>query len=207
MSFPLTIGDRVVPDPPSMAALVRSDSGAVSGTVVPGRRPADWVAELVRDGRFEKRLAVGLAAALIQNPEAVTVAEGARLAQALGEPVLATLLRRALDGHDPAVLFAADPGAPGSSVEDALLAAICALADATDPAVRGPLLERLRNAGLRDLEIPLLLRFGDADELRTWLPAVLTEGVGEDHLVLLTAAMAGQDERAAVVREVLAARG
>ncbi|MEQ1565649.1 MAG: hypothetical protein ABMA64_08430 [Myxococcota bacterium] len=207
MSFPLTVGDRVVADPPALAALVRSDCGAASGTVVPGARPAAWVMALVREGRFERRLAIGLAAALIQNPEASTIGEGARLTAALADRVLGPLVVRGLDGHDTALLLEADPGGHGRSVEDSLLAAATAVCDLTDAAVRGPLLERLRNAGLRDLEIPTLLRHGDLDELRRWLPAVLTEAVGDENLVWITAALSEPGERADIVRAALAAAG
>lgn len=206
MSFPLKVADRQIPDPPALAALVRSDCGAASGTVVPGKRPAEWIVDLVRAGAFEARLAVGLAAALVQNPDAATICEGARLAVALADRVLGPLIRRALDGHETVLLLQADPAAPGASVEDTLLAAAVALCDLADPEVRRPLLERLRHAGLRDLELPALLRFGDAEDLRQWLPAVLTEGAGE-HLVLITAVLAEQSDRSEVVRQVLAEQG
>jgi hypothetical protein len=207
MSFPLVLPDRVVPDAPAMAALVRADAGVASGTVVPGKRPAEWVMDLVRAGSFDRRLAIGLAAALIQNPEVATVREGARLAQALGDPVLGPLVRRALDGHDTALLLQSDPGRPGASAEDTLLEAACPLCDLADPEVRRPLLERLRHAGLRSLEAAALLRFGDVEDLEAWLPAVLTEGLAEEHLVLLTAALAEDDARAHVVRRIVSVRG
>src|SRR5687768_2866825 len=86
--FPLPVGDRTVAAPPALATLVRDDCGAESGTVVPGARPNLWIPGLVAEGRLERRLAIGLAAALLQNPEPGTICEGARLAVRLGERVL-----------------------------------------------------------------------------------------------------------------------
>ncbi|MEQ1502538.1 MAG: hypothetical protein ABMB14_09920, partial [Myxococcota bacterium] len=116
MSFPLTVGPHRLADPPALAALVRADAGPVSGAVVAGQRPAEWVCGLVRDGLLDHRLAVGLAAGLIHHPEADTVCEGARLAVALADPVLGGVVSRALDAHDLGLLLAADPAAPDRSV-------------------------------------------------------------------------------------------
>lgn len=204
MPFPLKVGDHDVPDPPSLAALVRRDAGPVSGGVVPGKRPNEWILGLVAEGALEQRLAVGLAAALIQHPAAETVCEGARLAAALGDRVLGAVLLRALDAHDTALLLGADPADPAASVEDALLAAAVALCDLADAGVRGPLLERLRHAGLPQLEVPLLAAFGTAEELRVWLPAVLVEAIGDEGRRALAERAARGDEGAEVVRALLA---
>jgi hypothetical protein len=175
MSFPLQVGSLVIPDPPALAALVRRDASTGGGTVVPGMRPAQWVMELVSRGTLERRLAIGLAAALIQHPEPVTVCEGARLSANLGEGVLGAVVLRALAGHDMALLLQTDPQFPDSSVEDTLLMAATHICPLSDPQIRRPLLERLRNAGLPALEIPVLCGHGDAEDLAFWLPAVLAE--------------------------------
>lgn len=203
MSFPLTLGDRVVADPPSFAMLVREDCGAASGAVVPGMRPSAWIPMLVAEGRLEKRLAIGLAAALVQNPEPATICEGARLAASLGERVLGGVLVRALTAHDTALLMQVDPGGQGASVEDTLLLHAPALAELDDPTIRRTLLERLRNAGLPAVELRILCDHGDAEDLRTWLPAVLTEELGADERAAIERRMARGDDGGAVVRELL----
>lgn len=199
MSFPLSIGDRLVADPASLAALVRDDSGSESGAVVPGKRPCEWVADLVRDGRLERRLAVGLADALLRQPAPSTACEGARLACALEEPTLGSVLIDALKAHDTGLLLGVDPAGAGASVEDTLLRAAAELADLSDADIRREVLQRLRNAGLPDVEIPILLRYGDADELRSWLPAVLTEGLELGDLPHVQARIDRGDEGAAVL--------
>ncbi|MEZ4238459.1 MAG: hypothetical protein R3F59_20365 [Myxococcota bacterium] len=204
MSFPLTVGGREIPDPPSLATLVRMDAGAASGQVVPGKRPAEWVADLVADGALEQRLAVGLAAALIQHPAAETVCEGARLAVALGEPVLGRVILRALDAHDTGLLLGTDPADPAASVEDVLLRGGVALAELSDDAVRGALLERLRHAGLPGLEVAVLARWSTPEELRQWLPAVLAEALTEAGVAALADRLAVGDEGAEVVEHALA---
>lgn len=207
MPFPIRVGDRELPDPPSLAALVRADAGPASGTVVPGQRPNAWIVGLVDAGALERRLAIGLAAALLQHPEAATVCEGARLAERLGERLLGGVIVRALAAHDTALLLQVDPGGAGESVEDTLLRVAPRLADLSDPAVRRPLLERLRHAGLPAIEVPLLCEHGDAEDLRTWLPAVLAEGVGVAELDALGRRLLRDDDGAAVIRELLTAAG
>ena len=202
MAFPLNVGDRTVADPPALATLVRDDCGAVSGTVVAGSRPNQWIPGLVAEGRLERRLAVGLAAALMQNPEPGTVCEGARLAVRLGERVLGGVLIRALTSHDTALLMQVDPGGHGESVEDTLLLLAPTLADLDDAAIRGALLERLRNAGLPALELRILCDHGDAEELRIWLPAVLVEELGDDEVAALRRRLDRGDPGATVVGEL-----
>lgn len=200
MSFPLHVGTLVLHDPPALAALVRRDSGRQSGTVVPGKRPAEWLMDLVGSGALERRLAIGLAAALLQHPESATICEGARLSASLREPVLGGVLVRALDGHDMGLLLQSDPKDPESSVEDTLLAAALATCNLDDPLVRKPLLERLRHAGLPDLEIPALCAHGDPEDLELWLPAALSEGISE----VSERAIADRLRRADAGAEVLA---
>lgn len=202
MPFPLTVGPVTVPDPPALATLVQGECGSAP-VRVPGRRPSRWIPELVASGALERRLAIGLAAALLQNPAASTIAEGARLAVALGEPILGPILVRALVDHDTALLLQVDPGAPGSSVEDTLTEAVEAVANLDDEAVRAPFLEVLRNAGLPEREVRVLARHGSAFELETWLPAVLQEPLPEASRALLEERRARGDEGGAVVARLM----
>jgi hypothetical protein len=204
MPFPLLVGGRTVADPRALALLVQADCG-LAPSVVPGKRPWAWILDLVAAGALEGRLAIGLSAALLQNEAAATIAEGARLAVGLREPLLGPILVRALQSHDTALLLQVDPGGAGSSVEDALLAAVEAVADLRDDAVRASFLEYLRHAGRPDLEVRVLARNGTAFELSTWLPAVLAEPLPDDALAPLRARAAGADEAARVLRELLPA--
>jgi len=185
MSFPLTIGEHVVEDPPALAALVARDAAGPGGSVVVGQRPWEWILALVEQGALPTELAVGLAAALLQQPDAATIAEGARLASALHPSPLDELVVHALGAHDMLVLLQVDPAEPSRSVEDTLLHAAVAVAPLGAADHRAALLERLRNAGLSGLEARVLLTHGELWELRRWLPALRSEGLpsGSEELV------------------------
>lgn len=174
MPFPLTIARRRIADPRSLATLVVGDAEAGGGQVVPGQLPSAWVYALVRAGQLEAPLAVALAAALLRSGRPGAVAAGARLSALLQDPELHQLFVHALDGLDIGVLLTADPCSQGTSVEDALLRAWVAVAPLRDDAVRADLLDRLRRAGLHDLELSVLCSHGSPEELRQWLPAALT---------------------------------
>lgn len=180
MSFPLTVGDHTLATPAALAQLVHADAVGASGTVVRGQRPYQWVFGLVERGSLERRLAIGLTAALIHHPTPETVCEGARLAGTLAERLLAPVIVNALDAHDVGLLLAADPAHPEASVEDALLHAAVLVCDLADPTVRRPLLERIRHAGLVDIEIPALFDHGDVLDFDTWLPAILADEVSDE---------------------------
>ena len=197
MPFPLTLDGHALSDPAALAAFAREECGA-AGPTLP-ERPCDWVPRLVREGALEARLATALAVAFLQHPEAATICEGARLAARLRDPVLGPVLMRALREHDTALLLQPDPGSPERSVEDTLLVTAPQVVDLAVDELRRPLLEALRNAGLRDVEIPALARHGDAADLRQWLPAVLSEPLSDAHRALLVERAAGSDEAAAVV--------
>ncbi len=204
MSFPLEIGGRVLVDPPALAAAVTADAEAGGGTVVPGDPPAVWLMQLVSAGALSPELAVGLSAALLQSLIPAAIAEGARLAVATGDPRLAEITRLALAAKDVGLLFHPDPGAPtGGSVEDALLGAAVALSDLSDGSVRAELLERLRHAGLRDLELTVLATHGTAGEVGRWLPALLAE-VPATSTESLLATFQGRPELAATLAQVRA---
>ncbi|MCB9686407.1 MAG: hypothetical protein H6735_15300 [Alphaproteobacteria bacterium] len=203
MPFPLTFGDRTFADPAGLASFAREE--AIAPTLP--ERPCDWVPGLVRDGALEARLATALSAAFLQHAEAATICEGARLAVRLRDPVLGPILLRALQEHDTALLLQPDPADADRSVEDTLLHAAPAVVDLEDAELRRPLLEALRNAGLPEVEIPVLARHGDATDLRQWLPAVLAEGLSGEHLALLEERASGEDEAAAVVGFLLGRAG
>jgi hypothetical protein len=203
MSFPLMVGARKIADPPALAELARADSGPESGTVIPGKRPAEWIFELVGTGVLPRRMAIALGAALIQYPEPGPICEGARLAHALGDNALGTLILRALEAHDTAVLLASDPADPSGSVEDALVRAAAASCDLEDPALRRSLLEKARNAGLYEVEIPVLATRGSIEELALWLPAVLAEPLAASDLALLGARAAHDDDAGHLVAGLL----
>lgn len=172
MSFPLRIGERLIPGPPALAQLVRADA-ATPGTVFEGQSPRDWVPALIDRKLLTLDLAVGLVAALLQDPSAPTLVECSHLARALGDPRLGDVLLSAVQAHDVGVLLL--PGEDGHSVEDMLLIAAAQLSPATDAEVRGKLLEGLRHAGLPTAELAVLAKAGSAEEVRTWLPALLEE--------------------------------
>lgn len=122
-------------------------------------------------------MAVALVAALLQDPQPAVLVESAHLARALGRRELGQVLVAALEAHDVGVLLVAAPGEAQGSVEDVLLLAAAELADLTDPGVRSGLLERLRLSGLAETELEVLSRAGTPEEVRTWLPAILSESL------------------------------
>lgn len=205
MPFPLTLAGRTISTPPQLASFVISDAQAGGGTVVPGQVPSRWVMDLVRAGQLEEPLAVGLAAALLRTEQPGALTEGARLAGQLKHPRLADMLAAAVSSHDVGLLLHPDPVVAGASVEDALLRAWANVADLARPDVRGSMLERLRNAGLTDVEVRVLGAHGTPEEIRRWLPAVFAEGaprgVGEG---LSTALSRGGEVTTAVLRVLLA---
>lgn len=198
MPFPLPLEDSTCASARDLAAVLASDARS-SAAPRPWERVLAWVAS----GRLARVEAVGLTAAFLQQADAALLCEGARMAARLGEPRLGALALDAVDGHDPAVLLGADPLDPSRSAEDALLAAAAVAIDPTDAALRGRLLERLRHAGLPEIEAPLLLAHGSAEEIARWLPAVLAEGLSDTHRTLALARIARGDPGARAVRAAL----
>lgn len=190
MPFPITVGEHTWADGPALLAAVLADARAGGGTVIDDAPPSTWVADLVEQGVLEHALAVGLVAAVLQQAsEASAVAEAARLAARLDHPDLGELLLTSLDAFDTGLLLTADPLAPGRSVEDALLEGAYLLTDLSDDETRADLLPRLRNAGLTGMECRALAAHGSPDEIRTWLPAVLIEGLPEGAAAALAAGL------------------
>ena len=157
---------------------------AVLASVRRGLSAADEVFTLVMGDQIDVDAAVGLAAALLGGSDPAGVAEGARLASRLGDPRLVAFVERVVEQQDLAILLAPDPLAPlvgmGASVEDALLRTWAELAPLLEDRRRAELLERLRHAGLRDLELGVLARVGSEEEVDLWLPTILSEGVPPD---------------------------
>ncbi len=204
MSFPVTVGGRVVASPPELAALAQADANGPGGTVVPGLRPWQWIVGLVQAGALDPKLAMGLGAALLQNANPVTVAEGARLAEALHPSPLDRLVLLALDAHDAALLLQNDPARPEFSVEDSLLRSAAAVAPLDNDTVRANLLTRLRHAGLPELELIVLLAHGSPTEIALWMPALLEEGLDEQGWMLVRGRAGRDDEVAGWLKENLA---
>lgn len=203
MPFPLRIGDRVVASPPELASLALADAAGPGGTLVPGQRPARWVADLVATGALEAKLAIGLGAALIQHPNPVAVAEGARLAVALHPSPLGDMVVLALDAHDAGLLLQVDPAGDGASVEDSLLRSAVKVARLSEPFLRDRVLTRLRHAGLPDLELQVLAEHGSLSELQTWIPALLEEPLGDEGIDRLRARVGRGDEGGRWLAEAL----
>lgn len=182
MQLPLTVGIVSFTSAAALGAAALRDAGAGGGVLVEGEGPEVWVLRLVSEGLLSQDEAVALAGHLVGSESPATAA-GARLAEALGSPVLAQVLDLALGTLDLGVLHAVDPGVPGASVEDALLHAWGRLADLTDAPTRVRLLQRLRHAGLADAELVVLLHHGSPAEIEAWLPAILEEGPAPEPLL------------------------
>lgn len=166
-----------------------ADARARGDTIVPGEPPHVWAARLVTGGKVEPDVAGALVALALASRDPAAVSEAARLATRIAPEALSSLFPAAIDAQDTGVLLHADPFIPHHSVEDALLRAWAAVAP-DDPAVRTPLLERLRNAGLSDVEVSLLARHGSPAEIRTALPLVFIEGVPADAAEALSPVLA-----------------
>lgn len=177
MPFPLRVAGRRITTGQDLFQLVVADARARGATVVAGRAPHQWVGDLVAAGALEAEVAAALVAVMLNGTDAGVVAEGARLAARVEHPMVKGLFPAAVDAQDVGLLLHADPFVPNSSVEDALLRAWATVAPTDDEAVRKPLIERLRNAGLSDVETAVLVRHGTPAEIREVLPAVFIEGV------------------------------
>lgn len=199
MPFPLRIGVQTFPNAPAFAQAVIEDCRSGGGSVVPGLEPSQWVPDLVRTGALEPDLAVALGAALLRARNPAAVAEGARIAMALGDSRLGEMLPNAVAGHDMGLLLHADPLRPGQSVEDALLRAWAAVGPLQDPDARGEVLERMRNASLSEAEIDIVASWCTPAEIRRWLPAIVIEGLPVATLPTLAAGFRrGADEALAL---------
>ncbi len=193
MSFPLAIGSHTLASPPELAELVGRDAD-VGGLVVEGQRPSAWLVGLWQEGQLTRDDVLALGAGMLRQPVAGLIAEGARLAEALHPSPLGPLVVAAAGAHDPLVLLQVDPALPERSVEDTLLRASVLVGDHSDRAARRSLLQRLRHAGLPELEVEVLLPHGEVEELRRWWPALQSEGVPEAVEALVAARIATGDD-------------
>ena len=189
LAFPRTIAGRDFPDAPSFAAAVQSDALAGGGTVVEALRPGEWLGEALARDEVDRALLVALAAALIRGAVPLSVAEAAALARGASLHELAPVLAAAVAGLDVGVLLFPDPRAEDGSVEDALLQAWASV-EPGDPGRTQLLLDRLRNAGLRAVELDVLARLGDVDAIRARLPPILVEDLPVEDVASLAHALA-----------------
>jgi hypothetical protein len=194
VSFPLDLPDRTLASAPDLARLVLDDAVAGGGTVFSGQRPNIWLARLVHEGRLERKLAVGLCAALVRSGRPTAVAEAARLTESLDLHELADLLPAALDGLDVATLLMAEDPASERSVEDVLLGAWARVLRPDSAGSRDRLLTRLRNAGLRNLELAVLARTADPSTLSASLPPILVEDLATGDVAVLGQALVREPE-------------
>ena len=176
MPFPLRLAGQKIANARDLGALFVADAHAGGNTVFGDEAPHAWMSRLVDKGAIDLDVAIALVALVLASRDPAAVAEAARLGTKLPPELLQSLFPAAIDAQDTGVLLHPDPFMPNRSVEDALLAAWAATAP-DDLVVRGPLIERLRNAGLPDLEVAVLARHGTPDEIKQTLPLVFIEGV------------------------------
>jgi len=189
LTFPRSIAGREFTDAPSLAAAVQADAAAGGSTVVDGARPAEWLAGALQEQEIDRELLVALCAALIRGASPPSVVEAAEVARSQDLHELAPVLQAAVAGLDVGVLLFPDPRRPNGSVEDALLTAW----GAVEPGEAGrtmALLDRLRNAGLRAVELDVLSRLGSAETVRLRLPPILVEDLPVEDVASLAQALA-----------------
>jgi len=184
MTFPLTVFQQTFEDAPSFADAVMADAVAGGGRFKDGHPPSEWLPELLAQKHVERTLVIGLAAWLTQAPSAAAISEAIRIARALELTEMAPIFATALQGIALNLLLQPDPQSPNQSIEDCLLGALLELMDASDPSMRATVLGHLRNAGLRNQEITLLLHHGSTEELRVGLPAVFSEDPPEPEILV-----------------------
>jgi hypothetical protein len=194
MAFPITLGDRVFDDAPSLL------QGVVQGARSVDDDPADWLAQAVQGAELDEETLVALLMALFRLKEPGALSVACRLASQGQLTAFGTVLRWVTASLDVAVLLHPDPYRPEHSMEDTVLMAWAELIDVADQEAREELLSALRLAGLVDLELKVLLRADDDDALLRWLPAVLSEPVSPDTLTTLKTVL---ESRHAVVAEAL----
>lgn len=202
MPFPLRIAGQKIASARELGALFVADAHANGNGVFEGEPPHVWVGRLVNKGAIDLDVAFALVALILASRDPAAVAEAARLGARLPPKLLQSLFPAAIDAQDTGVLLHPDPFLPSRSVEDALLTAWAATAP-DDLAVRAPLIERLRNAGLPDLEVALLVRHGTPEEIRTTLPLVFIEGVPAGTAEALSPILARGDAVVNAFRAVL----
>lgn len=199
MSTPLTIAGLRFESPAALRAAVGRQlrDGHASG--VPSGPPAEWLARAVRQGELSLELARGLAAAMVIGRRPAELIEAARLAAELDMVDLAPILRDALDGLDLAVLLHRVAPGHDDSVEDELLAAWAVIEPGQDLDQVASLLRRLREAGLRTLEIAVLGRCGSPELVHEHLPPILQEPLSDQEAVSLSPLLLRDPSTAATI--------
>jgi hypothetical protein len=170
MEFPIVIAGRRFVTLTEFARAILAEAEA-------GLQPSTWVAGAASSGVLDAPRATGLAAALLASKETAHVAEGARLAAALGGAELADRVALHLTFADLGLLLTPDPGSPGASLEETLASAWAAMVQLSDAETRARALKALRNACATDQEVAVLAAHGSPDEIRQWLPGILADGL------------------------------
>ena len=192
-AIPPRLADQKISNARELGALFVADARAGGNTVFGGEAPHVWAGRLVQKGAIDLDVAAALVALILGSGDPATVAEAARLGAKLPPSLLQSLFPAAIDAQDTGVLLHPDPFLPSRSVEDALLAAWADTAPES-LGVRALLLDRLRNAGLPDLEVALLARRGTPEEIGATLPQVFLEGVPPGTAEALTPLLSRGDE-------------
>lgn len=141
--------------------------------MVDGSRPAEWLGASLSAGEVERSFVVALCAALVRGRKPAAVSEAAAMALQCELHELAPVFAAAVGGLELGLLLHADPRSAESSIEDSLLISWAAVERESERAES--LLDRLRHAGLRDVELRLLMRLGAPDSIRRRLPHILAE--------------------------------
>ncbi|TVQ87399.1 MAG: hypothetical protein EA397_18975 [Deltaproteobacteria bacterium] len=194
MTAPITIAGATFASPAELLAGVARDLDRGGGTVVKGQRPAEWLAAAVESGELSIELARGLAAALISRGVPAQAVEAARLARRLKIGDLSPLLHAALDGLDLGVLLRRAKPGHDASVEDELLACWARVEPGGDPERVVALLRRLREVGLRTLEIEVLGRLGTPELVREIMPSLIEEPLSVAEAASLAPLLHGDDK-------------
>ena len=199
--FPLTIAGVLFSSPAALRERVEAELRRGRSPLVEGQSPAVWLANAVRTGEMSHALCRSLAAALLSGGRYREVVEAARLAVLLDMGELAPMLHHAVEGLDVALLLRRVAVGRDDSVEDELLRAWAAIEPGEDPLRVAALLRRLREAGLRALEIQVLGRSGTPELVEEHLPPILEEPLGSADVEALASLLI----RGALVREVASA--
>ena len=179
MTFPLNLHGQVFDDAPSFAESVLADAIAGGGRVVSDTLPRAWLGVLVDDTHNQRSLLVSLTAWLTRSEHASGICEAIAIAQTYELHELATVFAAALDGLSLGLLLQPNPTQTDLSVEDTLLKGLTHITNGAPDALRTKLLGHLRNAGLRDDELSILVRFGTQKELQTLIPGLIAEALPE----------------------------
>lgn len=205
MSFPLKFANQIYESAPQFAKAVLHDADKGGSQMFPGKTPHEWICEHVISGVLPREMVLGLSAFMIRSERPAAIAEGIRIAEQLELHPIARILTAAIEGFPLSLLLVPDPFFPEKSLEDTLLEGVIPLMSGTNSKQRAMILERLRNAGLPQKEIAVLVEHGSAEEIRTWLPIAISEGLMVQELSLLRPGFLRSVEIAQATSEALTA--